>query len=60
MIDPFDLFDLIDFPPGPVDIYQSAKIDKVAALEADSFRRLTGTQDRLRELEQRYDALEAT
>ena len=47
MIDLFDLFD----------IYQNTRIDKVTALEADSFRRLTGTQDRLQELEQRYERM---
>jgi formate-dependent nitrite reductase cytochrome c552 subunit len=57
VIDPFDLLDLFDLPPGPVDIYQSNKIDKVAALEADSFRRLTHTQDRVRDLEQRYERM---
>jgi hypothetical protein len=45
-----DLFDLFD-------IYQNAKIDKVSALQADSHQRLTGTQDRLRELEQRYERM---
>ena len=47
MIDLFDLFD----------IYQNTRIDKVTALEADSFRRLTGTQDRLQELEHRYERM---
>jgi len=45
-----DLFDLFD-------IYQNTRIDKVTALEADSFRRLTGTQDRLQELEHRYERM---
>jgi hypothetical protein len=58
VIDPLDLFDdLLDVYQQGVNVRQSAQIDKVAALEADSFRRLTGTQDRLRELEHRYERM---
>jgi len=59
VIDIFDLFDtdLFDICQTAVDVHQSGKVDRVAALEADSFRRLTGTQDRLQELEHRYERM---
>jgi hypothetical protein len=57
VIDPFDLFDLIDTYPNSLDIEQRARVEQVAALEADSYRRLTGTQDRLQLLEQRYERM---
>ena len=57
MIDPEDLFDLVDLTPTGLDIEQRAKVDQVAALEADSYRRLTDAQDRLRGLEQRYERM---
>jgi hypothetical protein len=59
VIDIFVLFDTdpFDIYQTAVDVHQSGKIDRVAALEADSFRRLTGTQDRLQELEHRYERM---
>ena len=58
MMDPFDLFeDLVDLAPVGLEIEQRARVDQVAALQADSYRRLTGTQDRLRQLEQRYERM---
>src|SRR5688500_17891633 len=57
MIDPLDLFEFVDLDMTRLGIEGRARVDQVAALQADSFRRLTGTQDRVRELEQRYERM---
>ena len=55
-----DLFDVFDIYQTAVSAHQSGQIDRVAALEADSFRRLAGTQDRLQELEHRYERMSSS
>lgn len=58
MLDPHDLFEeLVDLAPVGLEIEQRGRVEQVAALQADSYRRLAGTQDRLRDLEQRYERM---
>ena len=47
MIDLIDLFD----------VYQHGKINEIGALQADSNRRLTSADERLREMEKRYERM---
>jgi hypothetical protein len=47
------MIDLIDI----FDVYELGKLDGIGALQADTDRRVTGTGDKLRELEQRYERM---